>query len=126
MSWDMWHVHGHGIDCSALSNNILKEFCDNHRGVFQGKVNEHMLDAVSIGEIVAFVMKEETGIEFFSPGITDNDEDVVMFGPCYPWSLTEAERKLGSVEELYEIMRPYAEELGIPDKMGEFDLVYSG
>ena len=44
-----------------------------------------------------------------------------------PWNMTEAEKKLASVDALADILKPYMEDLGIPDEEVEFkEIEYYG
>ena len=144
MSWTMWHEYGVGFDVGKadLENKAnfekFKDFCSRHREALEkfcdvDKLTSaedlddfyEMLDYYALAEPIAAAMTEETGIRFCSPGLTDNSEDYVLFTNLVPWDMTPAEKELDTFEKLLDIMRPYAEELGV--KLEEdVDLIYAG
>lgn len=145
MSWTMWHVCGYGFDVSSAGDAKLLAFIKNHKealaedpefkwvdelpqscdegGNFYEDLCEH---ADNVGDIIAYVIQKETGLGVYGPGLTDESEDCVLFGPCYPWEVNEAEKKLSSKDDVFEALRPYAEELGVEETLGFLDLIYSG
>lgn len=151
MSWTMWHVHGYGFDVAGVTANKLVAFCDNHAKALDSYGNAKLLrDTIAeykeepigdaefydgflemtefgaVGDVVAHIIRQETHLDFFSPSLTDESEDCVLFGPAYPWQFNDTENELKSPEELLDKARPYAAELGVEDTLGEFDLVYAG
>ena len=152
MSWTMWHTVGIGIALDEVKTDDFVSFCKNtkHKKAFEkylasykdgGKgvlsaldemVKEDSIDPMlevtdmgTLSEVIAGIMRIETDIDFYAPGLTDDGEDVVMFSEKYPWHMTEKERHL-DLNKLLEIMRPYAEELKVPNSLGDYDLIYSG
>lgn len=157
MSWDMWHVYGYGFetDSSRITEEKLMRFIKNHHDSLE-KISPgmtKMLDAViedvekekkipdwaedeikncvdcgCYGEIIAKVMKAETGIDFCCTGMTDEGEEAVIFMSAYPWEYNEKEKTL-TKDSLTEIFRKYGEELMedvVVDNIDYIDYVFSG
>ena len=85
----------------------------------------------TVADVVACIIREETGVSFYSYGPADysrceEQQDVVLFTAEYPWEMTEADKCLKSEQDVFNVLKPYAEELEIPDMTGHYDLVYSG
>ena len=146
MSWTMWHVTGYGFSCENIDPEDFISFCKKHDYAFSKAswatyikeafpelpvkkdmdIIRELTDFGTISEIIAGIMRYETGIDFFSPGLTDDGEDVVLFEAKYPWALTKSELALKDTASLYDVMRSYASELNASGTIGEYDLVYSG
>ena len=150
MSWTMWHVCGIGFDCAFASDENMRKFWNNHINTLTKVYKDtDILEKVSkieadieadpnisfsaelfeisenmtVSEFIAAVMKEETGINFGFPSLTDDSEDCVVFFEAYPWGYNEQERSL-TMEELVQIMGRYADELGVKVNT-DLDLVYA-
>lgn len=146
MSWTMWHVTGYGFSCDDIKAENFISFCRKHEYALRKAswaeyieaalpelletndmdIVRDLTDFSTVAEVVSGIMRYETGIDFFSPGLTDDCEDVVLFEAKYPWAMTKNERSIKDEASLFDVMRSYAAELGVPDTMGEYDLVYSG
>lgn len=138
---DAYHVKGIGFDIYSVGEENFAKFVRNHRDTVRkncvgtyvleiiGDENDWDCDPiqevadqmphVTIADLIAFVMEQETGISFSSHGVSDDGEDAVIFTPLYPWEQTEAEKKLTSYQALYDVCKPYMDELGI--SVTEFD-----
>ena len=145
MSWSMWHVYGKGFKVDSLDGEKLLEFMENHKESLDDgykqmledlKLTEYPIDLdedvrqytdfCTVSEIIAYVMRRETKIGFEHCGISDDNEDAVIFCACYPWQMNDAERELTS-EKLKEISLKYMKELDIPESEYDYlDFVFSG
>jgi len=136
MSWNMWHVHGHGFNCAEVSAESLTTFFKKHLDSLQDHhdlrlAEKFIAEPESFAELmesgcadfVAHIMKKETGYQFCAPGTAENGEDCVLFTPCYPWQMNEKERALTSNVPLLQILTEYSKELGL-EEPDEYDLVY--
>ena len=151
MSWTMWHVSGYGFDVSGVTADKLAAFCKKHKralktyknvSLIMDTLKEHKVEPKSdaefydeflemteigaVGDVIAHIIRKETKLDFFSPGLTDDSEDCVLFSTAYPWQFNARERRLKSTEDILKRAKPYAQELGVEPSLGEFDLVYSG
>ena len=142
MSWSMWHEEGLGFDTTNVSIDKLKGFFKKHEEALHKiklyndlmeeiKRDDIMIDKVreftdnfTIGEIIAWVMTVETGIQFCSPGLSDDSEEAVLFTRCFPWEYNDREKTL-TEDTVKEIMKPYSNELGI-ENIDFIDLTFSG
>lgn len=62
--------------------------------------------------LIADVMTKETGVIFnyYVPN-GDETDDAILYKPCYPWEMTEADKAL-TADKLRELMQKYIKELG--------------
>ena len=132
--WDMWHVYGCGIDLGVVSDEKKLSFIKNHNAVAQSAgCNEEDLKnifddpemfGVEMADIIAQIMSFESGVRFFACHLNEEGQDPIMFTPAYPWEFNDKERSL-TRDELFDILKVYAEELGVGVDMS-MDVVYSG
>lgn len=146
MSWTMWHNYGYGMDVAPVDIGKFVDFCKAHSDTLK---TYGMIDALkdiiyecgadltyedvigvtdngTIGEVIAFVIWKETDVRFVSPGMDDEGNDYVMFMPCYPWDTSKAEKEIHSLADLFNVLKPYEEELDLIHDPDEIDLIYSG
>lgn len=110
-------------------SDVLEDFYPD----FYSFVRVFMEDSETIkedffGNLIADVMKEETGIRFtFEPGQYEcRGEGSILLEETYPWNMTDAEKNISDVGQLYGLMLPYAEELGVPaDEIKHQEVVYN-
>jgi len=127
MSFHTWSYTGIGFDVAEANNDAIFNFLKNHeqsiaeylRDDIMAVVNDEepdfgelleVNDTCTISSIIADIMSAETGIGFDYIGIGDDDEDAVMFLPCFPWEYSDKERAL-TREEIVKTMTSYAQEL---------------
>lgn len=85
---------------------------------------EDFTESGSITDIISFIMHKETDIAFESFSASEEGYKCVLFTACFPWRLNDIEKGL-TYDSLIEIIRPYADELGI-DYVGDHTLTYGG
>lgn len=150
MSWDMWHVEGYGFRTETLSGEDIYDFMENHKDALDGdgkklfeelkrdidngllkedldceEIREATFD-YSLASIIVAVINKENDVSFISSGMSDAAEEAVLFVPCYPWEITEREKKFVNKYEIDKICEPYIKELNLNVKCALQDFVFSG
>ena len=126
MSIQTYTTTGMGFDANRMPFFKFNNFCKNHLdavkqlglakdlkvALAEGWCKEDIEDLTNLHtltEIVAEVMKIETGIEF-EAAVGDEGEEAILFVPWYPWDYNEVERSL-TADQLIKIMSDYASEI---------------
>lgn len=133
MSWDRWHVTGIGMDIENVEPEKYRNFILHHKdfvgyeGIIEyleeepecvnnGDFTDTIRDCTgswTLSEPVASIITAETDIRFGYPGLSENGMDCILFSPAFPWDMNENEKALVSVDSIIDILKPYAEELGL-------------
>ena len=123
MSTCYWHDYGYGVNTSALSITSASRFeallkkAPKFRALIRATFEEcgiktptiedyEMWDdnyRCGIAAVIAAVMKEATGIDFVSTKESESDDVYIIYSPCYPWQMKDAERELteAKLNEIY-------------------------
>ena len=147
MSWEMWTVTGYGIDVSEAGPGKTIKFIKKHlentgyykkilKEVFEDANNTAEIydglcectDQYAAGELIAEIIRNETGIPVYSTGINEDCKEAVLYPEKYPWEMTEEEKAL-TEDELHQVFERYARELEEEEKplfIGEQKLYFCG
>ena len=139
-----WYIRGIGLNISMVKPEKYRDFILKHVESLKDVMNEdivndlvdylndtdddidmddirEMMPSEIISEPIAYMMYQETGIQFDSPKMTEWGEECVLFTTRDPWKYNAVERNL-TYERLREIIKKYADELGIT--IGTYRLDY--
>lgn len=123
MSTCYWHDYGYGVKISALNitsesriETLLKK-APRFRALIRANFEECGIETPTIEDyemwdedygcgiatVIAAVMKEATGIDFVSTKESGSDDLYIIYSPCYPWEMKDAERELteAKLNEIY-------------------------
>lgn len=116
-----WHDYGYGVNISDLNitsvsriETLLKK-APKVRALIRAYLEECEIETPTIKDyemwdydwgiaaVIAAVMKEDTGMDFISSKDSDNDDLYIIYSPCYPWEMKDAERELteAKLNEIY-------------------------
>ena len=125
--YDKWSENCDPYDFEDVVNEAVRFNLENGREAEAADADSFDWDCISVEEIIAAIMKEETGIGFTYEQGSEYSDPAILLAKVLPWSMTEAEKAISNVETMNGICSDYLQELGLETTCLDYlDIEYYG